>query len=409
MVDVAPSPTPLTVDEYKEAAERRSAEIEFVTSAYSPDEVCISKDNLIINRRLNLSFSDDGDGGAVVQVNLTLKLPETYPIREDAILIIDASLRTCPTNPPHIRKAALNAIPYLVETCQLNARAAGGGEAIWSVLTSADEWVCDNKLEDYAAAQTSSQKANHQSNSTDTENDDNIRNNTLILGRRIIYSHHIIANSKRRGLADLASQYNLGGYAKIGWPGIILIEGDESHCQLFVEEIKRWRWQQIQVRGEEQSDPIVLPSPHCLDDLRLLPMKFEEIEESDGGLSTLAAKCREVGLERLFFTCMKINDHRTNLSVEEESGNTVKNDIKDGGSKEYYGVLVHVDHMNDPKRYHKWLKKTCQAQGCTLLIRQVYKEDNKPDSDDKTTTITKRQQQSLSEYLENNLHQSSRL
>ena len=231
MVDVAPSPTPLTVDEYKEAAERRSAEIEFVTSAYSPDEVCISKDNLIINRRLNLSFSDDGDGGAVVQVNLTLKLPETYPIREDAILIIDASLHTCPTNPPHIRKAALNAIPYLVETCQLTARAEeGGGEAIWSVLTSADEWVCDNKLEDYAAAQTSSQKANHQSNSTDTENDDNICNNTLILGRRIIYSHHIIANSKRRGLVDLASQYNLGGYAKIGWPGIILIEGDESHC-----------------------------------------------------------------------------------------------------------------------------------------------------------------------------------
>ena len=46
-----------------------------VISAYSPDEVCISKDNLIINRRLNLSFSDDGDGGAVVQVNLTLKLP----------------------------------------------------------------------------------------------------------------------------------------------------------------------------------------------------------------------------------------------------------------------------------------------------------------------------------------------
>ena len=144
MVDVAPSPTPLTVDEYKEAAERRSAEIELVISAYSPDEVCISKDNLIINRRLNLSFSDDGDGGAVVQVNLTLKLP-------------------------------------------------------------------------------------------------------------------------------------------------------------------------------------------------------------------------------------------------------------------------HVDHMNDPKRYYKWLKKTCQAQGCALLIRQVYKEDNKPDSDDKTTTITKRQQQSLSEYLENNLHQSSRL
>ena len=74
---------------------------------------------------------------------------------------------------------------------------------------------------------------------------------------------------------------------------------------------------------------MVVPSSQCLDDLRLLPMKFEEIEESDGGLSTLAAKCREAGLERLFLTCMKINDHRTNLSVEEESGNTVKNDIND--------------------------------------------------------------------------------
>jgi len=346
----------LPPDEREEAKERRDAEIEFIKSAYSPEEAYILNGDIIRILQLPVDNSNNND---VVKVELRLQMPEGYPVHEDAVLNIKGHLKSSPSNPQYIRKAALTAIPQLVEKCQATAvEVAECGEAVWSVLNSAEEFI-ESKwkdiLEEYA---TNTTKPTH------IEPDSSTSNNTLTLGRRIIYSHHIIANSKRRALKDLASQYKLGGYSKIGWPGVILIEGKESNCQLFTDEIKRWRWQQIQVRGEEQR---VIPNGEELDSHRQLPLQFEEIGED--GMSILSGKCRESGLERLYLQCMKINDHRTldsdEVDVEEESS---------------YATLVHVDHMNDSKRYCKWLKKTCDNQGCTLLIRQCRNNtDNNPD------------------------------
>ena len=339
----------LSSDEREEAKVRRDAEIEFIQSAYSLEEAYILNGDII--RILQLPVYDD-----VVKVELRLQMPEGYPIHEDAILNIKGHLKSSPSNPQYIRKAALSAIPQLVEKCQATAvEVAESGEAVWSVLNSAEAWgesVWKDILEEYAS-NTNTTKPTHIESSSNS-------NNTLTLGRRIIYSHHIIANSKRRALKDLASQYKLGGYSKIGWPGVILIEGDEANCQLFIDEIKRWNWQRIQVRGEEQR---VIPETEDLDSHRQLPLQFEEIGED--GMSILASKCRESGLERLYLQCMKINDHRTldsdEVDVEKESS---------------YAILVHIDHMNDRKRYCKWLKKTCDTQGCTLLIRQCRNNTN---------------------------------
>lgn len=33
-----------------------------------------------------------------------------------------------------------------------------------------------------------------------------------------------------------------------------------------------------------------------------------------------------------------------------------------------YGVMVHVDHMNDRKGYEKWIQKACKSTGCKELI-----------------------------------------
>jgi len=337
----------LSSDEREEAKERRDAEIEFIQSAYSHEEACILNGDIIRILQLPVNNNDD-----VVKIELRLQMPEGYPVHEDAVLNIKGHLHSSPSNPQYIRKAALSAIPHLVEKCQATAlEVAECGEAVWSVLNSAEEFI-ESKwkdiLEEYA---TNTTKPTH------IESDSNSNNNTL--GRRIIYSHHIIANSKRRALKDLASQYKLGGYSKIGWPGVILIEGEESNCQLFIDEIKRWRWQMIQVRGEEQR---VIPKGE-VDSHRQLPLQFEEIGED--GMSILSGKCRESGLERLYLQCMKINDHRTldsdEVDVEEESS---------------YATLVHVDHMNDSKRYCKWLKRTCDTQGCNLLIRQCRNKSN---------------------------------
>ena len=65
------------------------------------------------------------------------------------------------------------------------------------------------------------------------------------LGGRVMYSHHIwapgdqkmlLAQSylplgKRRAIQRWAHDLWLGGYSKIGYPGIIIVEGPEECCQ----------------------------------------------------------------------------------------------------------------------------------------------------------------------------------
>lgn len=356
----------LTAGEKEEAAERRLAEIEFIKSAFSADEAHVVEEDAcsVVLRHLRLPSSEDNASGddAVVKVDLSLRMPKSYPVRESATLIVNASLSSCPTNPPFVRKATLHAIPKLIETCQRTAvklsESQGGGETVLSVLTHAEEWVSSewkDIREEYSQHCIVNTKSSHAP--TESKN----CNDTNTLGRRIIYSHHIIANSKRRGLQDLASQYKLGGYAKIGWPGVILIEGCETNCQAFVNDIKQWRWQQLQVRDEEQK---LIPEGGDIDTHRQLPLQFEEVGED--GMSLLANNCRKYGLERMFLSCMKINDHRT-MDEKEQTTDETNN---------LYGILVNVDHMNDGKRYRKWLKKTCQTQGCNLFVRQCRPTDN---------------------------------
>uniref|UniRef100_A0A7S3Y146 Small nuclear ribonucleoprotein Prp3 C-terminal domain-containing protein n=1 Tax=Heterosigma akashiwo TaxID=2829 RepID=A0A7S3Y146_HETAK len=133
------------------------------------------------------------------------------------------------------------------------------------------------------------------------------------LGRRLIWSHHIIGKEKRRDMKAIAKELELGGYCKIGWPGIIILEGEEEGCEEFIRQIRRWQWQHLVVRGEETVDlPFTVPSqpelaeggPVGLDSFRALPTKeFVELPETE--VSTLATICRDAGLEELFRTALK--------------------------------------------------------------------------------------------------------
>ncbi|KAJ0398069.1 hypothetical protein ATCC90586_009644 [Pythium insidiosum] len=130
---------------------------------------------------------------------------------------------------------------------------------------------------------------------------------SLSLGRRAIYFHHIIAPTKRRVVKEWALELGLGGFSKIGWPGVVLVEGDERCVQEYVRRLQHLRWKQMVVRGEET---IALPSSSSnsssdeLDALRRLPRSFPEFSESS--MSEAAALCRDVGVEELFLSVMKI-------------------------------------------------------------------------------------------------------
>lgn len=72
-------------------------------------------------------------------------MPFTYPLRKESNLFVTGSLILFPsTNSSYIREAALEAISKLVDECKRVAlefsEEKNGGDAVWHVLTLADEW-----------------------------------------------------------------------------------------------------------------------------------------------------------------------------------------------------------------------------------------------------------------------------
>jgi hypothetical protein len=114
------------------------------------------------------------------------------------------------------------------------------------------------------------------------------------IGRRWIWVHHIKDASRRKSILQEARELELGGYLKSGYPGIIVIEGDRSACDLFVAWVKgnksrpggfgrNWGHH---VRGEING-PV---------DDRRLPLMFTELED----LAFLGSLCKDHGLEDEF-------------------------------------------------------------------------------------------------------------
>ncbi|CAE8601199.1 unnamed protein product, partial [Polarella glacialis] len=121
------------------------------------------------------------------------------------------------------------------------------------------------------------------------------------LGRRAMYSHHIINSGKRQAIKEWAAQLRLGGLAKIGWPGVIIVEGHEADVRRYVEALSHLKWKQFVVRGEQIDD---VDCDNSVESLRQLPVGVEEFADDD--MSGFAARCRECGLDELFRMALKI-------------------------------------------------------------------------------------------------------
>lgn len=88
---------------------------------------------------------------------------------------------------------------------------------------------------------------------------------------------------------------------QVGWPGVIVVEGEESACEEFVKTLRMWRWKHLAVRGEETSQ---VTEGRNLDQERVLPLPLEELAEKEG-VSGLAQRCRAAGLADLFSTLLR--------------------------------------------------------------------------------------------------------
>ena len=139
-----------------------------------------------------------------------------------------------------------------------------------------------------------------------------------VLGRRLLYSHHIINPNKRKVVIEWALELGLGGLSKIGWPGVIVVEGPECGCKEYVRRLQHLRWKHLAVRGEQQEQAQAGSGEAGIDGLRRLPRGFQELGKDQ--MSEMAQKCREAGLEELFLTSMKIYGGRSSGSSAAAAG-----------------------------------------------------------------------------------------
>ena len=72
--------------------------------------------------------------------------------------------------------------------------------------------------------------------------------------RTLLWSHHLLATSKRKDVLTWSRELHLGGYSRPGYPGAIFVEGESASVDEFVRRIKGLRWQALQVRAEEDGE-----------------------------------------------------------------------------------------------------------------------------------------------------------
>lgn len=295
--------------------ERRDAEIEAIQAIYDGDDDVRLRAHRHprASREGRLGDGDDDQGGDAEGVvtwlevrvggatRFAIELPPDYPGGSSAA----AAPKVVPISGSGLSDDVWDAIGEAIDDSQ-------GGECLWQLISSVRELTLVGSGEDARAASASS--------SDDDKSDEDDEAHTIAaaptpvssshhtsgstrggeavvpkLGRRLCYSHHIIAPSKRRAIVAWAVELALGGCSKIGWPGLILVEGDDANCRAYVESLQRLRWKHFVVRGEQT----VEGAPHeSIDALRALPRGFAEFGASE--MSEFAAYCRSAGLEALF-------------------------------------------------------------------------------------------------------------
>jgi hypothetical protein len=358
-------------DRGSEAEARRAAEIEFVRAAYDAETEAWTEDRdgvpvivrrLLLSRRCSSARTDDDDhdDDSPTSFLLRLELPNGYPTDTSLIVASCTVERTSRRLPVAI---AHSAAYELLAACRtvVTDDDRHGEEAVFAVLQRADDWI-GNEWPAIVALAKRPNKCNPSPATKEHPLDDDAHDDEPVWwGRNLIYSHHIIGKQKRADMQALAAELDITGYVKIGWPGLILLEGLEVHCRLFYDTIRRWAWQYLVLRGEMKEQ---IPK-HSLPNLNAL-RKFPTFLEVDS-LSVVAEHCRRTGLEDLFLTSMKIQakNAQSSSSLGMGSGALLE-------QESFYGALVHVDHMNDAKQYRKWLRRSCDDLDVCLLIQQCF-------------------------------------
>ncbi|KAF4696448.1 hypothetical protein FOZ63_032593, partial [Perkinsus olseni] len=123
------------------------------------------------------------------------------------------------------------------------------------------------------------------------------------LGRRLLYFHHIRNLKKKKLLRTWADELDLGGLYKWGYPGVVVVEGEDANCDEFMKLVKSLRWRLVAVHGEERIPLDGRP----VDAVRALPKDFTEYRGPDN-MQTFAAELRYACPSNLTWVVIRLRD-----------------------------------------------------------------------------------------------------
>jgi hypothetical protein len=126
----------------------------------------------------------------------------------------------------------------------------------------------------------------------------------------LIYFHHIMADGKKRFIAEESRHLGVGGVWVSGFPGCVVCEGLRANTEEFIAGLKSLNWQEIRVRGELVNKLPARPSSigtgmdasaSDIDQARVFPSTLTKVNT----LSEVARACKDAGCEDLYFTLRK--------------------------------------------------------------------------------------------------------
>ncbi|KAK6358965.1 RWD domain containing [Orbilia brochopaga] len=123
----------------------------------------------------------------------------------------------------------------------------------------------------------------------------------MIFTRVFFMFHHIRARRKRQLIQTLAEELRLRGVCKHGYPGFLYVEGEDPSVQAYIKEIKRMRWQSVEVRRKEQE--AVDGTVSSLGKVRMMdgPFGVAEVDSS----KAMSEMLRAAGLAEFLQKAMK--------------------------------------------------------------------------------------------------------
>lgn len=102
-------------------------------------------------------------------------------------------------------------------------------------------------------------------------------------------------------MAAWSADLSVGGLYKIGYPGVLILEGAAADVAEFLARLRGQRWKAMAVRGEQRQE---CGSAEELRDQRRLPPRLMELQDEQ--LGEMGDACRAAGLHGLFLCALKL-------------------------------------------------------------------------------------------------------